>query len=122
MAVKTFRPLSAEDLADVERALAAAPPDASVYYVGGPIYACRRPPPHVKGNWGANPEALKERCGQLLRLAVENGHPNSWMIESSFQRVFGNPQQFAKDWKKPAIEPTITEFWQMGDPLKEFAG
>jgi eukaryotic-like serine/threonine-protein kinase len=123
VAVKASRPLSAEELTDVERALAAAPPEASVYMWAARLYAwSATKPAHVKGDWSPNADALKERCGQLLRLAVENGHRDTWLSETYFKRLFGDPRQFAKDWKKPVIEPAVSPYWQMGDPLKEFAG
>jgi serine/threonine protein kinase/Tfp pilus assembly protein PilF len=122
-AIKDVKPVPAADLADVERVLAAAPPDANTFMWAARMYAWSAyKPPHAKADWSPNAGQLKERARQLLRLAVENGHAETWMVETAFLKLFGEPRVFAKDWTKPAVPRVLATTWELNDPLKEFAG
>jgi len=79
-------------------------------------------PPGVKV-WHSDPAGAKARSLALLRLAVEHGAPEiQWKHDSTFNFLFGDPKVYARDWAKPAAEVTPVGYWQMGDPLVEFAG
>ncbi|HJZ94481.1 MAG TPA: hypothetical protein VKE40_26690, partial [Gemmataceae bacterium] len=77
----------------------------------------------AKGDWHPEPEKMKEKCLVMLRKAVENGAPaDMWKADSTFAFLFGDPDVFAKDWKRPVKEADPAGYWRIGDPLKEFAG
>jgi len=106
---------------DVERAMTAGPADGHLYLWAARFYAwAAYKPPHAKGEW---PDAarMRERCRSLLRLAVENGAPESqWKPDSTFRFLFGAPELYAKDWARPANEANPYGYWRAGDPLVDF--
>jgi Tfp pilus assembly protein PilF len=108
---------------DVEKAVEAGSADAYLYHWAAEFYAwAAHKPAHVKGNWHPQPAAMKERCRELLRKAVEAGLPDAyWTQGSTFRFLFGEADVYAKDWVRPAHEADAWEYWRMGDPLVEFA-
>jgi hypothetical protein len=100
------------------------PPDAYVHLWAAEFYAwAAHKPAHVKGNWHPQAAAMKERCREQLRKAVEAGLPDAyWMQSSTFRFLFGEPDVYAKDWVRPSQEADPRGHWRMGDPLVEFAG
>ncbi|HKB06604.1 MAG TPA: protein kinase [Gemmataceae bacterium] len=108
---------------DVEKAVRGTP-DAYVYHWAAEFYAwAARKPAHVKGNWHPEMAAMKERCRENLRKAVEAGLPDAyWTQSSNFRFLFGEPDVYAKDWVRPSQEADPWAYWRMGDPLVEFAG
>lgn len=122
LATAKLRPLTADELTDVERALTAGAPDGNLAMWAAHMYAwTAAKPPFIKGAWAADAPAAKERCRQLLKVAVENGFPATWKEDSRFQNLFGNPDDLARDWKLVA-DPHLSAMWQTGDPLTEFPG
>src|SRR5262245_20681718 len=115
---------AAQAFDDVERALAVGPEDGTLYLWAAHFYAwSAHKPPQAKGPWHSDQEKMKELCRGLLRKAVEAGAPAvMWKEDSTFAFLFGNPDEFARDWKKPAREADPAANWRVGDPLKEFAG
>jgi Tfp pilus assembly protein PilF len=108
--------------ADLEKALD-GPPDAHLLRFAADFYAwAAHKPAHLKGNWHPQAAAMKERCRDLLRQAVEAGLPDAdWKQDSTFHVLFGDPEVYAKDWVRPAREAAPWGHWQSGDPLVEFA-
>ncbi|MBO0700090.1 MAG: protein kinase [Zavarzinella sp.] len=108
---------------DVEKAVAESS-DAFLYHWAAVFYAwAARKPPNVKGDWHPRAAAMKERCRELLRKAVEAGLPDPyWKQETTLRSLLGQPDVFAKDWAHPAQEADTRGYWRMGDPLVEFGG
>jgi eukaryotic-like serine/threonine-protein kinase len=115
---------SAQAYEDVERAIAVGPDDGTLYLWAARFYSfSAHKPAQAKGDWHPDPEKMKEKCLAMLRKAVENGAPaDMWKGDSTFAFLFGNPDVFAKDWKRPSKEADPAGYWRIGDPLKEFAG
>ena len=108
---------------DVEKAVA-GPADGHLYLWAAQFYArAAYRPPHARVAWHPQPAAMKERSLALLRMAVEAGVPDGiWRADSNFRHLFGDPDDFAKDWARPGNEADGRGYWRLGDPLVEFAG
>lgn len=122
MATPAVPPPSAFE--DVERALAAGPPDANLELWAARFYAwAAHRPADGKEPWYADRDGAKARCLALLRLAVEHGVPDGhWKGDTTFEYLFGDPKVYARDWARPATEADTSEHWRLGNPLVEFGG
>jgi len=119
---KTALP-SAQAFEDLEQALTSGPPDGHVFLFAAHFYAwAAQKPAHAKVPWHPAAAAMRERCRSLLRLAVENGVPDDWKLGVTFRHLFGEPEQFARDWSRPAQQANPYGYWRAGNPLVEFPG
>jgi serine/threonine protein kinase/Tfp pilus assembly protein PilF len=109
---------------DVEKAIQTGPPEGMLDLWAARFYEwCSHKPVGAKGDWFADMKGVKERCRELLQLAVESGIPETaWKKDSSFGFLFGNPDVYGKDWVRPLREASAAGYWRMGNPLIEFPG
>jgi tetratricopeptide (TPR) repeat protein len=114
---------SAQAFEDLEQALTDGPPDAEMFLFAAHFYAwAAYKPPEAKVAWHPEAAAMRERCRSLLRLAVANGVPDNWKVALTFRHLFGEPEQFARDWSRPAEQVKPHGYWRAGNPLVEFPG
>ena len=118
-------PLSPEVLAAVERVATGPEADAQTYLWAARMYAwAANKPINAKVEWTPDMAASKERCRDLLKLAVESGLSAAfWKNDSVIQSLFNAPgEDIAMNWLKPTKPVKPNQYWMTFNPLKEFAG
>lgn len=117
-AVAETRLAPGETFANVEQLVRSAPPDGQMYLWAARFYAwaAHRPSGAVIA-WHPEPERMKTKCRDMLRLAAEAGLPgNHWKDDSTFRFLLGNPATYAQEWKVPDRPAPGLSFWRIGRP------
>ncbi|WP_020474791.1 serine/threonine-protein kinase [Zavarzinella formosa] len=112
----------AETFANVERLIRSAPADPQMYLWAARFYswAISRPA-GTSIPWHPEPEQMRAKCREMLRLAVEAGLPtNLWRDESTFRVCLGDPASYSADWKIPVRSETGQSYWRSGNPAELF--
>jgi len=107
-----------ETFANVERLVRSAPADGQMFLWAARFYAwAAHRPAGAAIAWHPEPERMKTKCRDMLRLAAEAGLPgNHWKDDSTFRFLLGDPATYSQDWKAPDRPAAGLSFWRIGRP------
>ena len=111
-----------ETFQNVERLLKSAPADPKMYEWVARFYAWSvARPSGSNAAWSSDPELMRTKCREALKLAVEAGLPSAfWRDDTTFRAILGDAEAYSASWKIPARSETGQSYWRSGNPVNMF--